>query len=149
LLLPAALCLCGVGCGLWNNEMILGCHFSIGWKWNWFYWWNDGIDFINGMMEWFYKKFNCIVYVLKHIENIIVLWIAMYNKRLITIIKWLITGLIWVDSWIVELCIWNMNFLLMYFKIPYDFTILRSEFVLHFPCRVKIVILTTLITIII
>jgi len=32
----------------------------------------------------------------------------------------------------------------MYFKIPYDFTILRSEFVLHFPCRVKIAILTTL-----
>jgi hypothetical protein len=129
LLLPAALCLCGVGCGLWNNEMILGCHFSIGW--NWFYWWNDGIDFIDGMMEWFYKKINCIVYVLKHIENIIVLWIAMYNKRLITIIKWLITGLIWVDSWIVELCIWNMNFLLMYFKIPYDFTILRSVFTIR------------------
>ena len=67
---------------------------------------NDGIDFINGIMEWFYEKFNCIVYV----------WIF----------------------------IWSMNFLLMYFKIPYDFTILRSEFVLDFPCRVKIAILTTL-----
>ena len=38
----------------------------------------------------------------------------------------------------------------MYFKIPYDFTVhfyglfLRSEFVLHFSCRIKIVILTTL-----
>jgi hypothetical protein len=32
----------------------------------------------------------------------------------------------------------------MYFKIPYDFTILRSEFGLHVPCRVKIAILTTL-----
>jgi hypothetical protein len=30
---------------VWDVEigMILGCHFSIGW--------NDGIDFINGMME--------------------------------------------------------------------------------------------------
>jgi hypothetical protein len=30
---------------MWTVEigMILGCHFSIGW--------NDGIDFINGMME--------------------------------------------------------------------------------------------------
>jgi len=43
----------------------------------------------------------------------------------------LITGLIWVDSWIVELCIWNMNFLLMYFKFPYDFTILRSVFTIQ------------------
>jgi len=80
--------------------------------------------------------------------SIIVLWIVMYNKKLITIIKcldWLqglITGLIWVDSWIF---IWSMNFLLMYFKIPYDFTILRSEFVLHFLCRIKIMILITLV----
>jgi hypothetical protein len=36
------------------------------------------------------------------------------------------------------------EFFLMYFKIPYDFTILRSEFVNGFPCRVKITILTTL-----
>ena len=41
--------------------------------------------------------------------------------------------------------IWSMNFLLMYFKIPYD-PILRSEFVLHFSCRVKIAILTTLLS---
>jgi hypothetical protein len=54
---------------------------------------NDGIDFINGIMEWFYEKFNCIVYV----------WIF----------------------------IWSMNFLLMYFKIPYDFTILRSVFTIR------------------
>ena len=36
------------------------------------------------------------------------------------------------------------EYFLMYFKIPYDFTILRSEFVCSFPCRVKIAILTTL-----
>jgi hypothetical protein len=34
---------------------------------------------------------------------------------------------------------------LMYFKISYDFTILRSEFILHFPCCVKNAFLTTLI----
>jgi len=38
-------------------------------------------------------------------------------------------------------------FLYIYFKIPYDFTILRSEFVNGFPCRVKIAILTTLVLI--
>jgi len=38
------------------------------------------------------------------------------------------------------------EFFLMYFKIPYDFMILQSEFVLHFLCRVKIMILTTLAT---
>jgi len=32
----------------------------------------------------------------------------------------------------------------MYFKNSYDFMILRSEFVLYFSCRVKIMILTTL-----
>jgi hypothetical protein len=79
--------------------MILGCHFSIGW--------NDGIDFINGMMEWFYKKINCIVYVLKHIESIIVLWIVMYNKKLITIIK----CLDWLQGWF-ELILELLNYTL-------------------------------------
>jgi len=55
---------------------------------------------------------------------------------------------------VLELCInfyLKHEFFLMYFKIPYDFTILRfydpflrSEFVCSFPCRVKIAILTTL-----
>ena len=48
------------------------------------------------LMEWFYEKFNCIVYV----------WIF----------------------------IWSMNFLLMYFKIPYDFTI-RVCFAFSVPCQ--------------
>jgi len=30
-------------------------------------------------------------------------------------------------------------------KIPYNFTILRSEFILYFPCRVKNAFLTTLV----
>ena len=37
------------------------------------------------------------------------------------------------------------EFFLMYFKIPYDFTILRSEFITPFPCRVKNTFLTTLV----
>jgi hypothetical protein len=32
----------------------------------------------------------------------------------------------------------------MYFKIPYNFTILRFEFILHFSCHVKNVFFTTL-----
>jgi hypothetical protein len=59
---------------------------------------------------------------------------------------------VWIFIWsmyfkVLWIFIWSMNFF-MYFKIPYDFTIydpfLRFEFVLYFPCRVKIAILTTL-----
>jgi len=32
---------------------------------------------------WFYEKFNYIVYVLKQIESIIVLWIVIYNKKFV------------------------------------------------------------------
>jgi hypothetical protein len=48
---------------------------------------------------------------------------------------------------VLELCMnfyLKHDFFLMYFKIPYEFMILRSKFVLYFSCRVKIMILTTL-----
>jgi hypothetical protein len=44
----------------------------------------------------------------------------------------LITELIWVDSWIF---IWSMNFLLMYFKILYDFTIRFYDPSLYYTFR--------------
>jgi hypothetical protein len=55
----------------------------------------------------------------------------------------LITELIWVDFWIF---IWSMNFLLMYFKILYDFMIRFYDLSLYYTFRAvsKIAILTTL-----
>jgi len=73
---------CGaVGCPfiLWNDEMILGCHFSI-----------------------------------------IVLWIVMYNKKLITIIKYLD----WLQGWfelIVErLNLWHLEKILLVIDLMWD-----------------------------
>jgi hypothetical protein len=98
----------------WSGEIwIENCW--IGLNWMSFQYYRTELNWINDFRIPFqyYSFLNCYVYQKVN-----------YNHKIFG----LITGLIWVDSWIF---IWSMNFLLMYFKIPYDFTILRSIFTIR------------------